>query len=137
MWVYSRRRSCPAAALGCSCTAPAPGGCSASPSLSSRNADGGLRAETVCLHTVNTHKIVCSLALCMLNVCSCMHVSSNYMYLCLKCVRVPLSAVCVCGPAPGPTGSSVCLHPAGADSPENLVCPAEPPPFSPETPNYC
>lgn len=98
MWVYSRRRSCPAAALGCSCTAPAPGGCSASPSLFSRSADGGLRAETVCLHTVNTHKIVRSLALCISSVCSCMHVSSNFMYLCLKCVCVCvyLFLQCVC-----------------------------------------
>lgn len=52
-------------------------------------------------------------------------------------VCVPLSAVCVCGPGPGPAGSLACSRPAGADSPENPVCPAKPPPSSPETPDCC
>lgn len=91
MWVYSQRRSCPAAALGCSYTAPAPGGCSASPSLFSHSADGGPRAETVCLHTVNTQKIVCSLALqeALLYVSVCMGIWFFNLH-------VPMSSVCVC-----------------------------------------
>lgn len=60
--VHSQSRSCPAVASGCFCTVPAPGGCSASPSPSSRNADEAPKAVTVCLHTTHaqtyTHKII-------------------------------------------------------------------------------
>lgn len=45
--------------------------------------------------------------------------------------------MCVCGPEPGPAGSSTCWRPARVDFLENPACPAGLPPFSPGTPNCC
>lgn len=123
---YSRSWSCPAAASGCFCTVPAPGGCSASPSLSSHNADAGPEAASVCLHTIHTHTIM------LLWDCK-VFLNVSIKAEILKCV--PPSAMCVCGPEPGPAGSSVCWHLARVGFLENPVCPAGLPPFSPGTPD--
>lgn len=45
--------------------------------------------------------------------------------------------MCVCGPEPGPAGSSTCWRPARVDFLENPACPAGLPPVSPGTPNCC